>query len=329
MNKNVSKPVQTPSFRSGVAARLAGIPVETLRVWERRYKISGVKSQGSSQRLYSRADIHRLTLLKRLVDLGQSIGTLAQMELTALESMQNTLLGLSRNLPEELLKTTIRVGLIGATLASESLQAAITTSNLTIGFSAQGLEQAKTQAIAGFVDLLLVEIPTILETSVSDLDQLSAILDAKKMILFYRFAPNTIIRRLRVKGCSVVRTPVDAQEVISLCRSILSQPTARDRLPVKDPALAPHTIRPPVFSEVILARFTQMKSSVYCECPSQLAELLLSVTAFEQYSSQCADRSPSDAALHRSLEAAAAQARQSLEEALTELIAAEGLSVER
>ena len=28
-----------PIYRSGMAARLAGIPVETLRVWERRYAV--------------------------------------------------------------------------------------------------------------------------------------------------------------------------------------------------------------------------------------------------------------------------------------------------
>lgn len=324
----MSNPVQDHSFRSGVAARLAGIPVETLRVWERRYKISGAKSQGASQRLYSRADIHRLTLLKRLVDLGQSIGTLSQMESGALESMQNTLLGLSRNLPEDLLNKTIQVGLIGATLACESLRAAITTSNLSIGFFAQGLEQTKTQAITGSVDILLVEIPTIMETSVSDIDQLSKTLDAKKIILFYRFAPNTIIRQLRLKGCSVVRTPVDAHEVIALCRSILSQPAAQGAPKTRNANEDTPQGSPPAFSEASLARFTQMKSSVYCECPSQLAELLLSVTAFEHYSAQCANKSPSDAALHQSLETAAADARRSLEQALKILVEAEGLSVE-
>ena len=29
------------SYRTSVAARLAGLPVETLRVWERRYQVVG------------------------------------------------------------------------------------------------------------------------------------------------------------------------------------------------------------------------------------------------------------------------------------------------
>ena len=41
-------------YRSGVAARLAGLPVETLRVWERRY---GVSDAGRSPREIGRAHV--------------------------------------------------------------------------------------------------------------------------------------------------------------------------------------------------------------------------------------------------------------------------------
>ena len=57
-------------YRSGVAARLAGVPVNTLRVWERRYKVVGPSLSTGRQRLYSLADVRRLTLIKQLVDMG-------------------------------------------------------------------------------------------------------------------------------------------------------------------------------------------------------------------------------------------------------------------
>ncbi|MDA0847973.1 MAG: MerR family transcriptional regulator, partial [Proteobacteria bacterium] len=53
--------------KSGVAARLAGIPVETLRVWERRHQITGGPIRQGAQRVYSRAQVERLTLVKRVV----------------------------------------------------------------------------------------------------------------------------------------------------------------------------------------------------------------------------------------------------------------------
>ncbi|PJI53093.1 hypothetical protein CTI14_33225, partial [Methylobacterium radiotolerans] len=41
------------TYRSGVAARLAGLSPETLRVWERRYNLSDVERSARGQRLYS------------------------------------------------------------------------------------------------------------------------------------------------------------------------------------------------------------------------------------------------------------------------------------
>ncbi|HAV36745.1 MAG TPA: MerR family transcriptional regulator, partial [Massilia sp.] len=65
------------TYRSGAAARLAGLPVETLRVWERRYGLSDPRRSSHGQRLYSAEQVHRLRLLKQLVDLGHPIGQLA------------------------------------------------------------------------------------------------------------------------------------------------------------------------------------------------------------------------------------------------------------
>jgi len=66
-----------PAYRTGVAARLAGIPVETLRVWERRYHIVGPRLSPRGHRLYSAADVSRLVLIRQLVDLGSPIGSIA------------------------------------------------------------------------------------------------------------------------------------------------------------------------------------------------------------------------------------------------------------
>ena len=75
-------------YRSGIAARLSGVPVDTLRIWERRYSVIGPRLSAGRQRLYSTADIRRLTLIKQLVDMGHPIGTIASLGLEALSSMQ-------------------------------------------------------------------------------------------------------------------------------------------------------------------------------------------------------------------------------------------------
>jgi DNA-binding transcriptional MerR regulator len=66
-----------PTYRSGTAARLAGIPVETLRVRERRYGVVGPGLNPRGHRQYSTEDVSRLALIKQLVDLGNPIGSIA------------------------------------------------------------------------------------------------------------------------------------------------------------------------------------------------------------------------------------------------------------
>ena len=56
------------TYRSGAAARLSGVPVETLRVWERRYGVTDPSRSDRGQRQYSFEDVRRLGLIKQLVD---------------------------------------------------------------------------------------------------------------------------------------------------------------------------------------------------------------------------------------------------------------------
>ena len=62
-----------------------------------------------------------------------------------------------------------------------------------------------------------------------------------------------------------------------------------------------------------------------CECPSHLADLLLQVSYFEKYSSDCANRSAADAQLHAYLQQVAGTARMLFEKALEQVAIAEGL----
>jgi len=61
-----------------VIARLTGIPIDTLRAWERRYAAvePGRDDRG---RLYTDADLRKLKLLRQLVDRGHAIGRIAAM----------------------------------------------------------------------------------------------------------------------------------------------------------------------------------------------------------------------------------------------------------
>ncbi len=71
---------QRPSGRYPirVVARLTGIPIDTLRAWERRY--GAVEPRRDERgRLYDDVDLQKLKLLRRLVERGHAIGRIANL----------------------------------------------------------------------------------------------------------------------------------------------------------------------------------------------------------------------------------------------------------
>jgi DNA-binding transcriptional MerR regulator len=77
----------SPQFRIGVVARLTGLSIHQIRVWERRYHVVEPQRSEGGDRLYSEPDVARLSLLKQLNDLGHSIGSTAKLPSQQLERM--------------------------------------------------------------------------------------------------------------------------------------------------------------------------------------------------------------------------------------------------
>ncbi|HWW69930.1 MAG TPA: MerR family transcriptional regulator, partial [Duganella sp.] len=74
-----------------------------------------------------------------------------------------------------------------------------------------------------------------------------------------------------------------------------------------------------------LAALAASSSSINCECPRHLADILTMLASFERYSLQCQNRNAADAALHEDLARSAGHARVMMEQALERLAYAEGL----
>ena len=108
-------------LRSGTAARLSGVPVATLRVWERRYGVVAAPKTATGQRLYSGHDVQRLRLIKQLTERGHAIGTIAALALPALEALAAG--ELMATAPLAAVTTTRRVWVVGR-VAAQKLQAA-------------------------------------------------------------------------------------------------------------------------------------------------------------------------------------------------------------
>lgn len=65
-----------PSYPISAVAKLTGIPLDTLRAWERRYR-TVVPKRVARGRLYSEEQIQKLLLLRQAVEQGHAIGQVA------------------------------------------------------------------------------------------------------------------------------------------------------------------------------------------------------------------------------------------------------------
>jgi DNA-binding transcriptional MerR regulator len=313
------------AYRSGVAARLAGLPVETLRVWERRYGVSDVGRSERGQRLYSAEQVRRLGLLKRVVDQGHAIGTVAQLgieELTALA-------GSGHDAAMVLDRRALRVAVAGTALA-QRLGATTTSPLLDIVASCSQLDGAA-ETLAGVKsDVLLIEASEMTAEALPQVIAARRAMQVRAVVVLYRFCDSATVRRLREHDCLVARVPSDAAEIALLCATALNsaaRPPAKSNAPA--PSLMPVAPATPAeprrLDDQALAALAAASTTINCECPRHLSDILMMLSSFERYSQQCVNRNASDAALHEDLGRSAGHARVLMEQALIRLAQAEGL----
>jgi MerR family transcriptional regulator, light-induced transcriptional regulator len=119
------------------------------------------------------------------------------------------------------------------------------------------------------------------------------------------------------------REPTDDAALVAWLHSWLPAAPAPTPSPPPVPVLG--SAPPPRWDDATLLAFAGLSSTIACECPKHLAELLMQLTQFEAYSADCANQGPTDAELHRYLGQVTAQARVLMEGALARVAEAEGL----
>ena len=322
------------AYRSGAAARLAGVPVETLRVWERRHHVTAPQRSNHGQRLYSLAEIRRLSLVKQLVDLGNQIGTIASLSDQQLVSM----LSVARASPlpsSSDLQRPLRLALVGQALAARMKDCDQHGLAIDVVASCPQLSGAPLALHAIRADVLVLELSEMTQTSLHAIDNLKQALGANGVVILYRFGSSGTIRQWREAGHVVAHAPSDTVEIALLCRSALPGMvrfmTTPDGASIAGHATEKATAKAVLparrFDDQTLAQLATISSNLECECPRHLAELLLTLVSFERYSAQCASSNEADAALHSDLEHSAAQARVLLELALERLAISEGIQL--
>jgi len=94
-------------------------------------------------------------------------------------------------------------------------------------------------------------------------------------------------------------------------------------------SVEPDEIAPRRYDDAALTDFAGLSSTIACECPKHVAELLIQLSRFEAYSADCQSQSPADASLHDYLRRIAGQARALFESALERVAIEEGLMLPR
>ena len=78
------------TYTIGTLASRTGLSQHTIRAWERRYQALSPGRSGTNRRIYHEGDIERLSMLKRIVEAGHSIGQVAHLPTEQLQTLRET-----------------------------------------------------------------------------------------------------------------------------------------------------------------------------------------------------------------------------------------------
>jgi len=313
------------NYRIGAVARLTGIPPDTLRVWERRYDlVRPLRSEGGG-RLYSQEDVTRLGLIKRLVDSGHAIGTIAELTLEQLhQRIAETRLADHR--PR--LDRPIRLAILGATLPRRlhaDLESDKGETVELVGSFESRQDLLETADMLG-ADVLLVELPMLDGGSVADIRELKRRCGAARTLIVYSFANREAVAHLERQGVTTLRFPVTWPEI----RVLVGAGVQAARPKQSEDPDAGLMDEPPerFYDDRQLALAATTSTAIKCECPRHLADLISSLGHFEAYSARCEHQNRDDAALHTYLHFTTAKARSLMEQALQKVIEVDGIDLD-
>ena len=175
--------------------------------------------------------------------------------------------------------------------------------------------------------MLVIEQPSLqVETALQIVDWMERV-NAAHAVIVYRYARQETLEQLPRSKCTTLRAPVDAETVQNYCVAMMGRRISADADEVET-AFVPGELAPARrYSDEMLAKLAGISSTIKCECPRHLAELITSLSAFEKYSSECESRSLKDAELHSYLNTTASQARHMFETALSLVIEAENIEL--
>lgn len=310
------------TYRIGAVSRLTGIPADTLRVWERRYSVVEPGRAEGRFRLYTRDDISRLALIKQLVDAGNAIGSVAGLSFDQLQERLETYGYRGLGVVSEK-EGPCKVAILGDTLPARISAVTEELQGLEVVMAARERGDFESRVREQMPDVIILEYPTINNQTVTEVMRLLQRSNAKQAVVIFGFAGHEAARRLNTAQVVTMRAPVSFPELRRACFGLIPSAT----IPSVKGLITTGPIPPRRYDNETLGKIAVASTTIKCECPHHLADLIASLSAFETYSAECESTSREDAALHAHLHATTANARLLLEDVLAELVEAERLKI--
>lgn len=322
---------ESARHRSGAVARMLQMPVATLRVWERRYGVTRPALSPSGQRLYSAEDVKRLGLIKQLTELGHAVGGLATLDMAQLREVASThahLLAARQAVPvpEDAapgIPSEWRVAVIGPVLGKRLRNPGLLR-QLCRPLVLLGPYEDPAQAAATLqgleVDALLIHQARLHPDWLANLKAAAPDLMRMPVAVLFNFASHEVCESLTQAGLALLREPQPDAVLAQWLNRMVAQPSGTSRLTHESGAMPARR-----WDDAALADFAGLSTTVACECPRHVAEILQQLANFEAYSAECEIRSAADARLHARLRQVAGTCRAHFEVALEQVALHEGL----
>ena len=309
-----------PLYGIGTVARLTGLKTDNLRAWERRYGLGASHKSSTGRRQYTQSDLEHLQLIAALVNDGARIGEIANSERKTLEMLlrQRGIRG-----REALSKSKPRAVFVGAALCKwlDSHQGCISgVDALLARMDLAAMEESAFAALKGS-DVMILECASLSRASATRIKSLHDDALAKRIIVVYQFGNTQWLEDLQAAGIATMAFPPDAGKLaFAIARNIADSEVSAGEGNFGELM----TAKPRQFGAVELAAAASLESTLNCECPKHIAQLITALIAFEEYSASCSVDNWHEAAVHSCIYTYAGQARHLMEKALRTVLEERG-----
>ena len=162
-------------------------------------------------------------------------------------------------------------------------------------------------------DVMVLECASLSRASVTRIKGLHDDALAKRIIVVYQFGNTQWLQDLQATGIGAMAFPPDAGKLaFEIARNIAESEISAGESDLGELM----TAKPRQFGAVELAAAAALESTLDCECPKHIAQLITALIAFEEYSASCSVDNWHEAAVHSCIYAYAGQARHLMEKAL-------------